>query len=72
MRDLNMCLLDRNWEKDRQTFDQYLNNFIHSTIPICSYICPEGTTLTRSTHEKSLAYASKSNRPHFEVIPFGE
>ena len=71
MRDLSMCLLDRNWEKDRHTFDTYLDTLANASHPICAYICPEGTTLSQSTYERSQAYAKRANRPVFEVcLPF--
>lgn len=67
IRELGMCLLDRNWEKDRKTFDNYLSNYVNASIPVCTYICPEGTTLSESTYQRSQAYAKKTNRPVFEV-----
>ena len=51
-RDMGMCLLDRNWEKDKKTFDTYLSNFVNAAIPVCTYICPEGTTLSESTYQR--------------------
>lgn len=67
IRDLSMCLLDRNWEKDRKTFDTYLSNFMDATIPVCAYICPEGTTISESTYQRSQSFAKKTNRPILEV-----
>ena len=68
IRDMGMCLLDRNWEKDKKTFDTYLSNYVNATIPVCTYICPEGTTLSESTYQRSQAYAKKTGRPIFEVL----
>lgn len=67
VRDLNMCLLARNWESDRKTFDEYLENYIQSETPTCAYICPEGTTFTHHSFERSQSYAKKSNRPVLQV-----
>lgn len=67
VRDLNMCLLARNWESDRKTFDEYLENYIQSATPTCAYICPEGTTFTHHSFERSQSYAKRSNRPVLQV-----
>lgn len=67
VRDANMCLLDRNWEKDRATFDNYLDGFISAKNPVLSLLYPEGTTYARSTYESSHRFAKKTGRPVLEV-----
>ena len=33
IRDVNMCFLDRNWEKDRHNLDVFIENFISAASP---------------------------------------
>ena len=70
IRDVNMCFLDRNWEKDRHNLDVFIENFISAASPISVLLCPEGTTLTQETYERSQRYAKKVDRPCLEVPPF--
>ena len=45
VKDLGMCLLDRNWEKDQQHFKDFLNVFENHPRPLCVFLYPEGTTV---------------------------
>lgn len=67
IRDVNMCFLDRNWEKDRHNLDTFIANFISAASPISVLLCPEGTTLTQESYERSQRYAKKVDRPCLEV-----
>lgn len=67
IRDVNMCFLDRNWEKDRHNLDTFISNFISAASPISVLLCPEGTTLTQESYERSQRYAKKVDRPCLEV-----
>ena len=62
-----MCLLDRHWETDQKHFKRFLERFETHPRPECVFLCPEGTTITHKSHEKSVAYAARTNRPQFEV-----
>ena len=46
VKDLGMCLLDRNWEKDQKHFKDFLEVFETHPRPLCVFLCPEGTTIT--------------------------
>ena len=78
IKDLGMCLLDRNWEKDQQHFKDFIEVFENHPRPLCVFLCPEGTTITYrmnvlwfsplDTHVKSQAFAKKTDRPVFDVF----
>ena len=65
-----MCLLDRHWETDQKHFKHFLERFVTHPCPECVFLCPEGTTITHSSHAKSVAYAARTHRPQFEVRVF--
>ena len=46
VKDLGMCLLDRDWEKDQQHFKDFMHVFENHPRPLCVFLCPEGTTIT--------------------------
>ena len=70
MRDVNMCMLARDWERDRTSFDNYLDAFISAKNPIMCLLYPEGTTYAGSTYATSQRYATKMGRPVLEVSIF--
>ena len=45
VKDLGMCLLDRNWEKDQKHFKDFIDVFENHPRPLCVFLCPEGTTV---------------------------
>ena len=77
VKDLGMCLLDRNWQSDQSHFKDFMTRFETHPRPMCAFICPEGTTITarstsplvscEDTYKRSQEYAAKTNRPVFEV-----
>ena len=67
VQDLNMCLLDRNWETDQAHFRTFLERFTTHPCGECVFLCPEGTTRTAKNISKSKAFATKTNRPQFDV-----
>lgn len=77
VKDLGMCLLDRNWQTDQTHFKDFMTRFETHPRPVCVFICPEGTTITErpsvsplsrvDTYKRSQEYAVKTNRPVFEV-----
>lgn len=62
-----MCLLDRHWETDQDHFRHFLERFESHPCAECVFFCPEGTTITRASYERSKSFAQRSNRPKFEV-----
>ncbi|KAK8800299.1 hypothetical protein WA171_004933 [Blastocystis sp. BT1] len=68
VQDLNMCLLDRHWETDQDHFRHFLERFESHPCAECVFFCPEGTTITRASYERSKSFAQRSNRPKFEHV----
>ena len=71
IREVQMCFLDRNWDSDRHNLDVYIKNFISAENPISVLLCPEGTTLTQESYQRSQRYAKKVDRPCLEVKSSG-
>ena len=67
IKDLHMCFLDRNWERDQLPFDSFLTDYLTSLNPISFLLSPEGTVYCRSTYERSQRYAKNAGRPVLEV-----
>ena len=61
MKLLNFIFLHRNWDRDRLKFARRVKKLELYKLPYSLIFFPEGTTISRSAQEKSLAFSKKIN-----------
>ncbi|OMJ22518.1 putative acyltransferase [Smittium culicis] len=73
MQYFDFIFLKRNWNADKETLEAHMRKINNCEFPTSLLLFPEGTTFTKNTLTKSLAFAAKSDlkiqHPKHLILP---